>query len=312
MLVQDEREKIDKELAKKIKKVKDNYDERGLYKTGMRYTEEIKVNLNAFEKFIRFRVESDLKNFPIQKTEVVYEKIYERAIGGSKVEYPFGIRGIIEEIKRNDKDTRLLKHFQKVIKEKIDYVSSIVTREIAKDKERERFKRSFEKDNYKMLKTIASTLDEINILFNEKYVGKKGLFVFWEYKLWFEINKPCVTMIDFKNSMDLLSRLINGLNKENLKKIVGEIKDNLGSIYQLEKLLKDNFPNKDSKNIISCFRRILTIRNNLLHKKTKDIIKALKELNLNYPITDYQFAFNVIITDFFNQIDNLHNILSIK
>ena len=56
---------------------------------------KIDVNLNAFEKFIRFRVESDLKNFPLAKTKIVYEKIYERATGGLKGEYPFGTRNII-------------------------------------------------------------------------------------------------------------------------------------------------------------------------------------------------------------------------
>jgi hypothetical protein len=80
----------------------------------------------------------------------------------------------------------------------------------------------------------------------------------------------------------------------------------------LEKLLKDKFPDKDSESIISCFRRILKIRASLFHKETIDIIEALNGFELDYPIEDCQFTFNIIITNFANQISKLHNIFSSK
>jgi len=80
----------------------------------------------------------------------------------------------------------------------------------------------------------------------------------------------------------------------------------------LEKLLKDKFTDKDSESIISCFRRILRIRANLLHKETSNIIKDLNGLKLDYPIKDFQFTFNIIIINFADQISKLYNIFSLK
>ena len=95
-------------------------------------------------------------------------------------------------------------------------------------------------------------------------------------------------------------------------KIKGKDSQDPRSISYLEKLLKDNFPDKDSESIINCFRRILAIRANLFHKETKYIIEALNGFELDYPIKDYQFTFNIIINTFADQISKLHNIFSSK
>ena len=315
-LIQEEREKIDKDLASEIKKVESDLAKRNIVGSGSWYSKRIEVNLNAFEKFIRFMLKSDLKNFPMPKTEIVYEKIYERATGGLKGGYPFGTRNIINQMKRNEAKQSFLDSTEKNIQEKMSYLESIVKREIRKDKEKEKFNKSFEKDNYNLLKKIADELDEINIFFNKRYSGKKRLFTYWEYKCWFEVNKPCVTKDDFKNCIKYLSNFIIETKKEPIKDIIGEIesKDNQkpGSIIYLEKLLKDNFPDKDSESIISCFRRILKIRASLFHKETRDIMEALNGFELDYPIKDYQFTFNIIINTFANQISKLHNIFSSK
>jgi len=315
-LIQDEREKIDKDLASEIEKIEHDMERRGIVNSVLWYSKRIEANLNAFEKFIRFRVESDLKYFPKQKTEIVYKKIYDRATGGLKGEYPFGTRNIIIQMKRNKEDQSILDSIKKSIQAKMDYLESIVKREIRKDKEREKFDKSFEKDNYNLLKKIANELDEINIFFNKRYGGKKRLFTYLEYKFWFELNKPCVTKKDFKNSIGYLSNIINEIKKEPIKDIIGEIESKgnqkPGSIIYLEELLKGKFPGEDSDSIISCFKGILTIRANLFHKETRDIIEALKEFKLDYHIEDYQFAFNTIIDTFANQISKLHNIFSSK
>ena len=311
-LIQDKREEIDKDLAREIKNIEHNLERRGIENSGAWYSKRVEANLNAFEKFIRFIVESDLKNFPLPKTEIVYRKIYERATGGLKREYPFGTRNIINQMKRNKEEQSILDSIKKSIQAKMDYLESIVKREIRKDKEREKFNKSFEKDNYNLLKKIANELDEINIFFNKRYGGKKRLFTYLEYKFWFELNKPCVTKKDFKNSIGYLSNLINGIKKDQIARIIGEIRDgdnqDLRSISYLEKLLKDNFSDKESESIISCFRRILRIRANLFHKETRNIIEALNGFKLDYPIKDYQFTFNTIINNFANQISKLHNI----
>lgn len=315
-LIQDKREEIDKDLAREIKNIKHNLERRGIENSGAWYSKQIEANLNAFEKFIRFRVESDLKYFPKQKTEIVYRKIYDRATGGLKGEYPFGTRHIINQMKRNKEGQSFLDSIKKSIQAKMDYLESIVKREIRKDKEREKFNKSSEKDNYNLLKKIANELDEINIFFNKRYGGKKRLFTYLEYKFWFELNKPCVTKKDFKNSIGYLSNLINEIKKEQIKDIIGEIESKgnqePGSIIYLEELLEGKFPGEDSDSIISCFKGILTIRANLFHKETRDIIEALKEFKLDYHIEDYQFAFNTIINTFANQISKLHNIFSSK
>jgi len=315
-LIQDKREKIDKDLASEIKKIESDLAKRNMINSGKWYSKRIEVNLNAFEKFIRFIVKSDLKNFPNQKTEIVYKKIYNRATGGLKGDCPFGTRNIIDEMKRNKVEQSFLDSTEKSIQEKMIYLDSIIKREIRKDKEREKFNKSFEKDNYNLLKNIANGLDEINIFFNKRYGSKKSLFTYLEYKFWFEVNKPCVTKNDFNNSIGYLSNLINGIKKDQIKRIIGIKKDKYNqehrSIIYLEKLLKEKFPDKDSESIIICFQRILRIRANLFHKQTSDIIEALKGFNLDYPIEDYQFAFNVIIDNFANQINKLHNTFSSK
>ena len=315
-LIQDKREEIDKDLAREIKNIEHDFERRGIENSGLWYSKRIEVNLNAFEKFIRFRVESDLKNFPLAKTKIVYEKIYERATGGLKGEYPFGTRNIINQMKRNKVKQSFLDSTEKSIQAKMSYLESIVKREIRKDKEREKFNKSFEKGNYNLLKKIADELDEINIFFNKRYGGKKRLFTYLEYKFWFEVNKPCVTKDNFKNCIGYLSNLINEIKKDPIKNIIGEIESKgnqePGSIIYLEELLKEKFPGKDSESIISCFKGILTIRAKLFHKETKEIIEALNVFKLDYPIEDYQFTFNIIINNFANQISKLHNIFSLK
>jgi len=315
-LFQDKREEIDKDLARKIKNIEHDLERRGIENSGSWYSKRIEANLNAFEKFIRFRVESDLKKFPVAKTKIVYEKIYKRATAGLKGEYPFGIRNIINQMKRNKEGKSFLDSIEKSIQEKMIYLDSIVKREIRKDKEREKFNKSFEKDNYNLLKKIADELDEINIFFNKRYGGKKRLFTYLEYKFWFEVNKPCVTKDNFKNRIGYLSNLINGIKKDPIKDIIGEIESKGNqeprSIIYLEELLKEKFSDKNSESIISCFRRILRIRANLFHKETRDIIEALNGFKLDYPIEDYQFTFNIIINTFANQISKLHNIFSPK
>lgn len=178
-LIQDKREEIDKDLAREIKNIEHNLERRGIENSGAWYSKRIEANLNAFEKFIRFRVESDLKNFSLPKTKIVYEKIYERATGGLKEEYPFGIRNIINQMKRNKVGQGFLDSIEKNIQAKMSYLESIVKREIRKDKEREKFNKSFEKDNYNLLKKIADELDEINIFFNERFGGKKNYLLIW-------------------------------------------------------------------------------------------------------------------------------------
>jgi len=316
-LIQEKREEIDKDLASKIKNIEHNLEKLGLVeKSGAWYTKRIEANLNAFEDFIRFRVKSDLMNFPVAKTEMVYEKIYERATAGLKGRYPFGIPNIIEEMKRNKAEAELLNSTEKRLQGKMIYLDSLVKREIRKDKTREQFNKSFEKDNYKLIKKIADDLDQINILFNKRYGSTEGLFNYWEYKFWFEINKPCLTKDDFKNHIEYLSNLVNGIGKAQIEKIIGKIKDehdqNPRSISYLEKLLQDKFSDKDSENIISCFRGILKIRANLVHKEGRDIVKALNRFKLDYPIKDYQFAFNIIINTFANQISELNEIFDSK
>lgn len=315
-LIQDKREEIDKDLSSEIKKIENDMGRRGLVNSGLWYSKRIEANLNAFEEFIRFRVESDLKNFPLPKTKIVYEKIYERSTRGLKEEYPFGIRNIFNQMKRNKEGQSFLDSIEKNIQAKMSYLESIVKREIRKDKEREKFNKSFEKGNYNLLKKIADELDEINIFFNKRYGAKKGLFTYWEYKFWFEVNKSCVTKDNFKNHIGYLSNLINEIKKDPIKNIIGEIesKDNQepGSIIYLEELLKEKFPGKDSESIISCFKGILTIRAKLFHKETKDIIEALNVFKLDYPIEDYQFTFNIIIDNFANQISKLHDIFNPK
>ena len=309
-------EKIHIDLGEKIINVENELERRGLTNSGLRYSELLKVNLESFEKLVKFAVQSDLENFPLPITNSIYDKILERSKIIINIDYPMGTRTTLEELKRNKINSNLLTSLEKRIADKKTVLLSWVKREIKIHKEKIELEKIYKVNLYEILRKIANKLDDINNSFNyrfhikEKKLGR--LFEVPTNKYWFEINETCNTKIKFKHLIGEFSFLIDNMNVKIMEKITGKLPSkNSGSINYLEKLFEDHFKNNDTSLIISCLRRIKNIRNytDPFHPEKLQFQKSIKELGLEWPIKDYQYTFNIVIMDFLNAIDTLFEIL---
>ncbi|MCK4377152.1 MAG: hypothetical protein KAV97_02955 [Actinomycetia bacterium] len=309
-------EKIHTDLDNKIRNVKNDFERRGMTNSGLRYSELVKVRLEAFEKLVKFRVQSDLENFSLPITNSVYEKILKKSESIIKNDYPMGISITLEELKRNKMNSGLLEALKDLITNKKNVLLSWVKREIEIHKEKIKFTKSYKNSLYEILKKIAYKLDDINNSFNARFnIDDKEqgiLFKVQENKYWFILNEPCNTDVEFKHLIGELSFIIDKMNVKIMKKNISILpSNNLGSINYLEKLLKEHFNKDNTSSIINCFRRIKKIRSytNPYHPEKPEFKKAINELGLEWPITDYQYTFNAIILDFLNAINTLCEIL---
>ena len=322
LLYMKEVEKIHVDLNNKERHVNNEFERRGMTKSGFRYSKLLNVNLVAFDKLVKFRFQSDLEKFPLPITNIVYQKIIERSESIICCDFPMNTRQIFDKLEREKNNSNLLEDLKNSLANKKRQLSSWVKREIEIHKEKAKFEKSCN-DDYsnnlnKILEKIANKLDEINISYNARFnikgrrkekLGK--LFKVPENKYWFELNKSCNTEVKFKYLVGMLSNLISRMNVNVMKEEVGELKIN-GSINYLEKVLEKNFKENDTSLIVSSLRRITNIRNytSPYHPEKPEYKKAINELGLEWPIKDYQYTFNVIIIDFLKAISSLSKILT--
>ncbi|HZK11587.1 MAG TPA: hypothetical protein VFD10_04455, partial [Atribacterota bacterium] len=97
------------------------------------------------------------------------------------------------------------------------------------------------------------------------------------------------------------------INIKGLKDFL-KIESKNGSINYLEMFLQEKYSNYDLK-IIKRLRRIFTIRKMFVHKVTQESIKAIRELNEEYPNTNYEKLWNKILLDFYLSLRQLEEIL---
>jgi len=317
-----EAEKTHADLNEKERKVNNEFERRGMTNSGFRYNKLLNVNLEAFDKLVKCRVQLDLEKFPLLITNTVYEKIFERSESLIRCDFPMNTRQIFDKLEREKNNLNLLEDFKISLANKKGQLLSWVKREIEIHKEKVKYEKSFNDDYsdnlHKILEKIANKLDEINISYKayfnikdkrEEKLGK--LFKVPENKYWFNLNKPCNTEVEFKYVIGLLSLLIDSMNENIMKEEVGKLKIQ-GSINYLEKVLEKNFIENDTLLIVSTLRRVKKIRNytNPYHPEKPEFKKAINELGLEWPIKDYQHAFNVIILNFFKALDSLSKILA--
>ena len=317
-----EAEKVNTDLNKKERQVNNEFERRGMTNSGFRQSKLLNINLEAFDKLVKFRVQSDLEKFPLPITYSVYEKIIERSESVISCDFPMNTRQIFEKLERQKDNLNLVEDLKNLLANKKSQLLCWVKREIEIHKEKVKYEKSFDGDNsnnlHKIIEKIANKLDEINISYNVRFniKGKRKeklgkLFKMPENKYWFAINKPCNTEVEFKYLIGLLSLLIDRMNEDIMKEEVGKLEIQ-GSVNYLEKVLEKYFTASDMSSIISSLKRVKKIRSytNPYHPEKPEFKKAINELGLEWPIKDYQYTFNVIILDFFKAIDNLSEILA--
>lgn len=316
-----EAEKTHADLNEKERQVNNEFERRGMTNSGLRYGKLVNLNLEAFDKLVKFRVQSDLEKFPLLITHSVYEKIIERSESIIYCDLPMNTRNIFEKLEREKNNLNLLEVLKNSLANKKGQLLSWVKREIEIHKEKAKFEKSFNDDHsnnlHKILAKIAYKLDEINISYNARFniKGKRKerlgkLFKIPENKYWFELNKSCSTEVEFKYLVGMLAILIGGMNINVMKEEVGKLEIQ-GSINYLEKVLEKYFIESDTSLVINSLRRIANLRSytSPYHPEKPEFKKAINELGLEWPIKDYQYTFNVIILDFLKAISRLSKIL---
>ena len=79
LLYMKEAEKTHADLNEKERQVNNEFERRGMTNSGFRHSKLLNVNLEAFDKLVKFKVQSDLEKYPLPITHSVYEKIIERS-----------------------------------------------------------------------------------------------------------------------------------------------------------------------------------------------------------------------------------------
>ena len=148
-------------------------------------------------------------------------------------------------------------------------------------------------------------IDSINVQFKSKYGFK--LFHIHQQKVWSELQKDCLTEIDFNSRISALSTLIDWINDEELRKTLKKQPEE-GSLNALQEFLKENYPHFP-KNLIKRLRDIKTLRKKFpIHTDTPQIVQLIKEKVGEYP-PDWKKLWNVVLSDFLTSLKELEEIL---
>jgi len=148
----------------------------------------------------------------------------------------------------------------------------------------------------KIADSIITCRDSINALFYEKH--KNILLKLTQERSILQLFRSVNNEEEFKYAISALANLATDMNNELLRKVTGENEKNeLKSIGLLE-----NFLNKiddESNLIIEPLRNINRIRQSFpTHSDLTGIIKSLKFFGINYPIENYNNAWNILIENY--------------
>lgn len=166
-----------------------------------------------------------------------------------------------------------------------------------------------------LVEQIMKEQDDINLFV--KTVCKNSLFEIKEGNVFLEIRRECENEQNFKNLILAISNLIDWMNNDTLLKLIKsnrpkEIKKakQEGTISLLEIFLKERDSNYD-QDIIKNLRRIKKLRRKI-HGNTDDFIPALKELDINYPVSDWSRVRLKVLQSYLQSLKKLRNFLQKK
>jgi hypothetical protein len=310
LLYSRERDRISSELKKDLPKISNSFESRGIFYSGMHVNKIFNRKLDAINQLVNFRINQDMKEisklFDVVTSEIC-EKIYERAkqlIESQINNLKFEMEKFCRHFPGSDSyldliDSRIKDEKNKLIsytKREVDIFQKQSESNVQRDKNKEK---KF------ILSKIIEKVDSINSLMEQNY--KIKLFVIQEQKIWNNLFEPCKDRKDFVLHITALSSLVDWIN---IKKLKGSLKiePKTGSINYLERFLQEKHSNYDL-NIIKRLRRIFAIRKMFVHKVTQESIKAIRELNVEYPNINYEELWGKILLDFYASLRQLEEIL---
>ena len=310
LLYSRERDKISSDLKKDLPQISEEFSLRNTFYSGTHVNKIFDKRLETVNQLVNFKMKQDTqeicKLFDIVTAEIC-EKIFERAkqliegqMDNLKFEMekfcrhfpnPYSYLDLIN-IRLKDEKIKLISY----AKREVDIFQKQSESNVQKDEKKEK---KF------IVSEIIEKIDYINLLMKQKY--KIKLFEIQEQKIWNNLFEPCQDKKDFVLHVTALSSLIDWININELKNLLKTQPRN-GSVNYLERFLQEKYPNYDL-NIIKRLRRIFTIRKMFVHKVIQESIKAIRELNEEYPNTNYEKLWDKILLDFYLSLRQLEEIL---
>lgn len=310
LLYSRERDRILFELKKDLPEISEEFNLHGTFYSGMHVNKILDRRLEAIKQLVNFRIKLDAQE--IDKivdiiTVEISEKIFERAkqlIEGQIKNLKFEMEKFCRRFPGPDSYLDLINSRIKDEKNKlISYTKREV--DIFQKQSESNMLRDEKKEKKLIVSEIMKKIDSINLLMKKNH--KVKLFDIQEQKIWNSLFEPCQDKKDFVLHITVLSSLIDWINIKGLKDFL-KIESLNGSINYLEKFLQEKYPNYDL-NIIKRLRRIFTIRKMFVHKVIQESIKAIRELNEEYPNTNYEKLWDKILLDFYLSLRQLEEIL---
>jgi len=305
-----ERDKILSDLEKDLPRISRESQLSGGFNTSIHVNKIFERRVKAIKQLVNFRIKLDTReiNGVIDLITVeVCEKIYGRA--------KHLIEAQIENLKfemekfcrRFPAPNNYLDMIDGHIKEEKNKLISSTKREVDIFQRQSEFNmpKNEKKERKLIVSEIIEKIDSINLLMKKHY--KIKLFDIQEHKIWSNLFESCQDKKDFVLHITALSSLVDWINIKELKDSL-KIESLNGSINYLEKFLQEKYPNYDL-NIIKRLRRIFTIRKMFVHKVIQESIKAIRELNEEYPNTNYEKLWDKILLDFYLSLRQLEEIL---
>jgi len=310
LLYSRERDRILFELKKDLPEISEEFNLHGTFYSSMHLNKILERRLEAIKQLVNFRIKLDAQE--IDKivdiiTVEISEKIFERAkqLIESQIEnLKFEMEKFCRHFPGPDSYLDLINSRIKDDKNKlISYTKREV--DIFQKQSESNMLRDEKKEKKLIVSEIIEKIDSINLLMKKNYEIK--LFEIQEQKIWNSLLEPCQDKKDFVLHITALSSLIDWINIKGLKDFL-KIESKNGSINYLEKFLQEKYSHYDL-NIIKRLRRIFTIRKMFVHKVIQESIKAIRELNEEYPNTNYEKLWDKILLDFYLSLRQLEEIL---
>ncbi len=219
-----------------------------------------------------------------------------------RIAFPFAVEFAYEKV--NDGTLKDYEEFMVAVSEGYDTYSYDLDK-IVKPEEIDGYEIKFESqvttidqkiETNKVADSIITSRDSINALIHEKH--KNILLKLTQERSILHLFRSVNNEEEFKYAISTLANLTTDMNVDLLREITGENKKcELKSIGLLEKLLESI--DDESNIIIEPLKNINRIRQGFpTHTDLAGVIKSLKYFNINYPVENYNEAWNILIENY--------------
>lgn len=158
----------------------------------------------------------------------------------------------------------------------------------------------------KIAAEIIEYRDYINNLFKEKF-GETLLSINQERQI-LELFKTALSQEDLSHRLSSLAHLARNFNNILLRKLTSIQDRNVQSVELLNKFISSY--NIDCSEMIDILRNLGKTRQGYpIHDDHKFVIRALKDFNLDYPTTDYNYSWQVFLSQYQKSLKILLDII---